>query len=73
VITRLGAICGTVVKNPRGLETEWIRFAADDAQFEGEGLGLNVIMDEEVRNRKMHEKVTNRTPWWTGSKETAML
>jgi hypothetical protein len=60
------------VEFPPGLETEWIRFAANNIKFEGEKLELEVSLNGEERRKKMREKIVCHQPW-IGAKKTAML
>lgn len=74
VLRKWGAFCRDVVKRPEELESAWVRYAADDVDFNGMRLESPVDVDEgvEVRKGKMREKMAKRRPW-TGPTETALL
>jgi hypothetical protein len=72
MLEQWGSFCRDVVRNPKVLKSEWVRYAVDDSKFQGTGLELPVSLDEEDRKKRMQQKIANRKPW-TGPMETALL
>jgi hypothetical protein len=72
LLRQIGLFCHDVVKNQADVESKWVRYAADDAEFSGQDLSLPVSLDDADRKKRMQRMVARRKPW-TGPIEIASL